>query len=269
LPRAALLRDPAATVKIVRAVQMGDSATRAFQRFRLFVALGLAVAGAALMTVPASAQTTTLPGIDVSHWQGNVDWSQVQSTGTKFVFAKATEGKTIADPQYAANKQGVEAQAMPFGAYHFARPGSGRNDAVKQADWFVSNAQLTGDNLLPVLDLEASGGLGAKKLKAWAQSWLAEVQAKLGVKAIIYTGPSFWKSAMGNTTWFADNGYPLWIAHYTSAAQPTVPASNWGGHGWTLWQYTNAGTVSGVDGNVDQDRYNGSGLAPLKIKNNL
>jgi lysozyme len=73
---------------------------------------------------------------------------------------------------------------------------------------------------------------------------------------------------MGNTTWFADNGYPLWIAHYTPNAQPTVPASNWGGHGWTFWQYTNLGTVAGIDGNVDQDRYNGTVLAPLKIKNN-
>ena len=67
----------------------------------------------------------------------------------------------------------------------------------------------------PVLDLEDTGGLGSKKLKQWTKAWLAEVQAKLGVKAIIYTGPSFWKNAMGNTTWFADNGYPLWIAHYT------------------------------------------------------
>jgi GH25 family lysozyme M1 (1,4-beta-N-acetylmuramidase) len=247
---------------------MGDSAARAFQRVRLFVALCLAVGSAALLVVPASAQTTTLAGIDVSHYQGSPDWSQVQADGVTFVFHKVTEGTTILDGQYATNRQQIEALGLAFGAYHYAHPGKAAGDAVAEADWFVSNAQLTGANLLPVLDLEDSGGLGVKKLKQWTKAWLAEAQAKLGVKAIIYTGPSFWKTAMGNTTWFADNGYPLWIAHYTPNAQPTVPASNWGGHGWTFWQYTNLGTVAGIDGNVDQDRYNGTVLAPLKIKNN-
>ena len=85
----------------------------------------------------------------------------------------------------------------------------------------------------------------------------ARSRQSLGVKAIIYTTTPFWKTFLGNSTWFADNGYRLWIAHWTSAAQPTLPASNWGGHSWTLWQYTNAGIVDGIDGNVDQDRFRG------------
>jgi len=247
---------------------MGERAAGAIRRVRLFVALCLAVGSAALIALPVSAQTTTMPCIDVSHYQGAPDSSQVQADGTKFVFNKVTEGTTILDGQYASNRQQIESLGMAFGAYHFARPGKAAGDAIAEADWFVSNAQLTATNLLPVLDLEDSGGLGLKKLKQWTRAWLAEVQAKLGVKAIIYTGPSFWKNAMGNTTWFADNGYPLWIAHYTPNPQPTVPASNWGGHGWTLWQYSNSGTVNGIDGAVDQDRYNGTVLAPLRIKNN-
>lgn len=247
---------------------MGDSAARAFQRVRLFVALCLALGSAAIIAMPASAQTTTLPGIDVSHYQGTPDWSQVQGDGVRFVFHKVTEGATILDGQYATNRPQIEALGVAFGAYHVARPGKAAGDAMAEADWFASNAQLTGANLLPVLDLEDSGGLSVKKLKQWTKSWLAEVHAKLGVKAVIYTGPSFWKTAMGNTTWFADNGYRLWIAHYTPNPQPTVPASNWAGHGWTLWQYTDAGAADGIDGNVDQDRYNDSTLAALKIKNN-
>jgi len=132
----------------------------------------------------------------------------------------------------------------------------------------VAFAQLTGRNLVPVLDLEASGGLGVRKLKRWTKDWLTEVRAKLGVKATIYTTASFWMTNMGDTTWFAANGYRLWIAHWTTATQPTLPASNWGGKGWTFWQYDNHGSVSGISGDVDLDRFNGTGLAPLRIKNN-
>jgi len=218
----------------------------------------------AVSTPPA----TTLPGVDVSHNNGTVDWSQVRASGTKFVYAKVTQGTTFLDSQYATNKQQVEALGMAFGAYHFASPDKTAGDAVAEADWFVTNAQLTGKNLLPVLDLEDNGGLGIKKLKQWTKAWLAEVQVKLGVKAVIYTNTGFWKASMGNTTWFAANGYKLWIAHWTANPQPTLPASNWGGKSWTLWQYTDSGTVDGITGSADQDRYNGTVLAPLKIKNN-
>jgi len=247
---------------------MGEGALRSIRRVRLFVVVGLAIGCAALMAMPASAAPTTLPGIDVSHYNGKPDWTKVKAAGTRFVIAKVTEATTFLDDHYANNKAQVEALGLAFTAYHFARPDTSAGDAVAEADWFVTNAHLTGKNLLPVLDLEDSGGLGVKKLTRWTQDWLNEVQAKLGVKAIIYTSTPFWKSFMGNTTWFASNGYPLWIARWTNVAQLTLPAANWGGQGWTLWQYSNAGTVDGIATAIDQDRYNGTGLAALKIKNN-
>ena len=186
-----------------------------------------------------------------------IDWGQAKADGARFAIAKVSEGTTFLDSQYATNKQQADSLGLPFTGYHFAQPDASAGDAVAEADWFVANAQLTGKSLVPVLDLEASNGLSVKKLTRWTKDWLNEVQAQLGVKAIIYTNTPFWKTFLGNTTWFADNGYRLWIAHWTSAAQPTLPASNWGGHSWTLWQYTNAGSVDGIDGNVDQDRYRG------------
>ena len=84
---------------------------------------------------------------------------------------------------------------------------------------------------------------------------------------MIYTTASFWKSNLGNTDWFATNGYRLWVAHWTSDPQPRVPASNWGGQGWTVWQYDNCGAIDGITGCVDSDRLNGTNLAALKIKN--
>ena len=111
----------------------------------------------------------------------------------------------------------------------------------------------------PVLDLEVSNGLGSAALIAWAQTWLEQVTQATGVRPIIYTNAGFWSGSMANTDWFARNGYAvLWIAHWTTAAQPNVPAGDWGGNGWTFWQDSSTGSVPGVTGAVDLDRFNGS-----------
>ena len=173
---------------------------------------------------------------------------------------KVTEGQTYVDPAYAANHAGARAAGLPASAYHFARPMSTRGDAVVQADWFVNSAALLPGDLVPALDLEQTGGLSVSDLQAWVGAWLGEVTAKLGVRPMIYASPAFWTSSMGDTTMFADQGYAvLWIAHWGTSS-PTLPAANWGGHGWTFWQYTSTGSVAGISGNVDLDRYNGSDL---------
>jgi GH25 family lysozyme M1 (1,4-beta-N-acetylmuramidase) len=72
---------------------------------------------------------------------------------------------------------------------------------------------------------------------------------------MIYASPSFWREHMGNTRWFADNGYSmLWVAHWNTTS-PSVPADNWGGRSWTFWQYTSDGVVPGISGRVDMNRY--------------
>lgn len=192
-------------------------------------------------------------GIDVSHWQGTIDWAKVKAAGKTFAFAKATEGIGFKDDAYDRNKAGAMKQGIKFGAYHFARPGS--NDPVKEADWFVDNAGQVRGMLFPVLDLEVTGGLGPTALASWVKAWLQRVDQRLGVKAMIYTSPSFWRNAMGDTRWFADNGYAmLWVAHW-GVTSPSVPASNWGGRSWTFWQYSSDGSVPGISGRVDLDRY--------------
>jgi lysozyme len=228
---------------------------------------------AALALFAAAAPSITsaggyVRGIDISHHNGAVDFQKVANDGISFVFAKATEAQTFVDDRYASNATAAWNAGLAFGAYHFARPDKTANDAVLEARHFASNAQLGGANLLPVLDLETSGGLSPKKLRTWVKAWLAEVRVQTGVKAIIYSTPSFWKTYMGNKSWFAANGYRLWIAHWTDAAQPRTPASNWGGKGWTVWQHSNCGSVAGVAGCVDLDRYIGADIGALQIKNN-
>jgi lysozyme len=103
-------------------------------------------------------------GIDVSHYQGVVDWQQVAQNGMAFAFAKATEGITYVDPQLAANWDGIRVAGLVRGAYHFFEP---NDDAAQQAQHFLSTVQLQPGDLPPVLDVETTGGVSD------AQIWSA------------------------------------------------------------------------------------------------
>ncbi len=229
----------------------------------------IALAGALIVAGgrPAGAVPgTMLPGIDVSHHNGTIDWGEVKDAGMKFAFAKASEGTTFVDPQFAANRAGAAAHHIAFGGYHFARPGGSTSSGIKadakaEADHFVDTVSPATGDLLPVLDLETSGGLSIAGLQAWTWGFLDEMVARIHEKPIIYSGNYFWATYMGDTTQYADAGYKLlWVPHWTDAPQPRVPAKNWGGRGWTFWQYSNCGHVPGVQGCADMDRFNGTNL---------
>jgi lysozyme len=225
----------------------------------VFVFLTPAMADA--RTKPKPGPSQYVPGIDVSYHQGSIDWSRVAGSGVRFAFLRASAGTLTADTAYAAYRSGARAAGLTVGSYHFANPDGAANDAANEASWFLSNAVIGSGDLLPVLDLEVSNGLSPAALTAWAQTWLTRVTEATGVRPIIYTNNAFWTSSMANTEWFARNGYAvLWIAHWTSAAQPSVPAAGWAGSGWTFWQHSSTGTVPGISGPVDLDRFNGRTL---------
>lgn len=211
-----------------------------------------------------------LSGIDVSNWQHQIDWLAVAGTGNAFVFAKATEGTTFTDVTFPLNRAGAVVAGLRFGAYHFARPGGASDSevvagAVAQADFFLSVAQPRRGELLPVLDLESTGGLSVPRLTLWVQTWLGEVVARTGVKPLVYVSPSFWKTALGDTTIAAAAGHKLWIAHWTKAALPIMPGANWGGLGWSFWQWSDCERVAGISGCVDGDRFNGTTFAGVTV----
>ncbi|HSJ52018.1 MAG TPA: glycoside hydrolase family 25 protein [Actinomycetota bacterium] len=208
-----------------------------------------------------------LPGIDVSHWQGTIDWAAVAVSGQRFAIAKATEGRTLVDSTYVNNKFGAQANGITFGAYHFAQPDDSAGDAIAEADHFVDTAQLLPGNLIPVLDLERTGGLSPAELTTWILTWLGRVTERLGVRPMVYTSPAGWENRTGDTTAVVEAGYDLlWIAHW-GVAEPRLPAGNWGGHGWTFWQYSSCGSVPGIEGCVDVDWYASSDLAAVMIPN--
>ena len=206
-----------------------------------------------------------LPGIDVSNHQGAIDWSLVAASGTRFAFAKATEGRTFIDPMYAANEAGSALSGVAFGAYHFARPDGTANDAVIEADHFVDVAQPEPGHLIPVVDIERTGDLSQAQLTQWILDWLGRVTERIGVRPMVYTSPHGWETRTGDTTAVADAGYAmLWVAHW-GVASPTVPGGNWGGNGWTFWQYGNCGAIPGIDGCVDVDWYETGSFDPVTI----
>ena len=213
---------------------------------------------------------TYIEGIDVSKWQSAINWSAVAAAGKRFAFIKATEGTDYIDPYFATNYANAKAAGLVVGAYDFAWPGPGAEDGSDEADWFLAHAVVASGDLPPVLDLEVTNGLSVAQLQAWVKAYVGRIYQRTGVRTVIYTSPNFWSKYMGNTAWFAANGYTvLWIAHWTTAAAPTVPAAGWGGYGWTFWQYTSSGTVPGITGRVDLDRFVGAQLTSVQIPSSM
>ncbi len=232
-----------------------------------------AVAAISLVVTGASgaASSSRAKGIDVSNWNGSIKWARVAHAGYRFAFGKATEGTAFVDGTYATNRNGSENAGLAFGAYHFARP-SGRNDAeatasaIAQADHFLSVADPQPGELPPVLDLEKTGNLKPARLVTWTQAWVDEVYQRLGVQPFVYSSPAFWQSSLGDSTAIAASGAHLWIAHWTKASSPTVPAANWDGQGWTFWQWTDCVSVPGIAHCADGDRMAGAHPAALEIQ---
>ena len=189
-------------------------------------------------------------GIDVSHYQENIDWERLRnaslnSSPVSFVFIKATEGTTLLDDNFNLNFYEAKQNDFIRGAYHFFLPDV---DAQKQARFFLKQVHLEPGDLPPVLDVEKVGKLTETQLQKAVKTWLDIVEKEYGVKPIIYTGYKF-KLHYLNTPAFDE--YPYWIAHYY------VEKLEYRGK-WNFWQHTDCGKVTGIKGNVDCNIFNGS-----------
>jgi len=239
------------------------SAGRLVRTFLLIALLAMSAVAPAV----ANAADPPTEGIDISHWQGEIDWSRVAAADKAFAFMKASEDHDYTDPTYGLNRARARAAGLLIGAYHFAQPSGAAGDAIAEADHFLATANIAEGDLPPVLDLEQSNGLSQTALHTWVRTYLERIHDRTGVRGVIYTSPNFWSRYVGSSEWFAANGYRLlWVAHWTTASSPTVPAADWGGFGWTFWQYTSSGTVAGITGRVDLDRFAGTDLGSVLIE---
>lgn len=180
-------------------------------------------------------------GVDVSHYQGTIDWKAVAADGIRFCFIKATEGVGAVDPAFHRNWAAAKAAGILRGAYHFFHPDL---DAKQQAEHYLSVVTLDADALPPALDIEVTKGVDPAGLQSGIQTWVETIKASTGCRPVLYTDPSFWRENVK-----ADfSEYALWLACY--ANEPDVPPK-W--QTWTFWQHSSNGTVKGIDGPVDLD----------------
>jgi GH25 family lysozyme M1 (1,4-beta-N-acetylmuramidase) len=210
-------------------------------------------------------------GIDVSHWQGAINWTSVRGAGIQFAWIKATEGTSFKDSRFGANYTAAYHAGVIRGAYHFARPNV--SNGATQANFFASNGGAwSRDNLtLPgVLDIEhnPSGamcyGLSTTQMRTWINDFYNTYKARTSRDIVIYTTASWWNTCTGRWAGMSTKA-PLWVAHWTSNHSPTIPA---GFPTWTVWQYTSTGRVAGVSGNVDRNKFNGTRARLLALANN-
>jgi GH25 family lysozyme M1 (1,4-beta-N-acetylmuramidase) len=209
---------------------------------------------------PTSATLTT--GIDVSKWQSTIDWAAVKGGGkVKFAITRASHGVNTIDGRFDFNFKSILAQGLVRGVYQYFEPGQ---DAIAQADLMLQMINDAGGlkpgDLPPVLDLETTSGKSPAVVQAQALKWLQHVEAKIGRKPMVYTAAYFSQSNIGA----ALKDYPLWIANYkytTTGACPLMPDASWGK--WTVWQYSDKGSVPGISGGVDMNVFDGT-LAELK-----
>ena len=195
-----------------------------------------------------------LKGVDISSYNGSVDFEKLHAAGYGFVIAKSSEGGDWKDSTFTKGRvNAIRAAGMRVGAYHFLRPKPGRSGKV-EAQFFIKTAYATGygkpGDLRPVIDFEATQ-LGRPQTLRYLVECITEVKRLTGKPPIIYTGGPFWNENTGDCR---DNfGCQLWLAAYVKDPQQYLPAA-WATTGWAIWQHTDQGTVPGVpSAGVDQN----------------
>ena len=190
--------------------------------------------------------------IDVSHFDGTPNWTQVKAAGILGVIHKATQGSTYVDPTYASAQSAIPATGMLFGAYHF---GTGDEEGSAQAQFFLETVKPTPQTLC-VIDFEPNPS-GTNMSLDHLFGWIEAVQAATGRPPMVYGGESLLFPSIGTSIHPTLAACALWVAEYTTASAPSnIPSQIW--TTWALWQYTESGTVEGITTAVDRSRFNGT-----------
>lgn len=190
-------------------------------------------------------------GIDISRWQGTIDWNRVRRSGVSFAFLKATEGADHSDPRFASYWRQAGQARIPRGAYHyyyFCRSGA------EQARWFIRNVPKEAGSLPPVLDIEWTHSRSCRRrpsgaeIRREAKIFLDTLQAHYGQRPVIYTTVDFYR----------DSGIGRMREEFWLRSVADHPRNIYPGQRWTFWQYSGTGTVPGIRGDVDLNTFAGS-----------
>lgn len=191
--------------------------------------------------------SNTYQGIDVSLFQGYIDYSRVKSAGIQVVYIKASEGTTIIDPYFRTNYDNAKAQGLKIGFYHFVRARN-EEDAIREAEFFHSVISGTTPDCRLAMDFEVFDGLSVERINQISFAFLQKLQELTNKECVVYS------DAYNARTVFSRelaSTYPLWIAEYDVG----IPSSTGNWEEWIGFQYSDRGRIDGIDGNVDLDNF--------------
>ena len=192
----------------------------------------------------------TVHGIDVSSYQGKINWAKVKAMNEdgvhiKFAFIKATEGVLMTDPYFQRNWREAPKAGIICGAYHYFLP---QKSGLWQARFFLQTVKIEKGDLPMVVDVERLYRTTPEKMRAQLTLFINQVETKTGVKPIIYTNISFYQDYLRG--YFDD--YTLWIAHYY---QPELKISS--KTNWQFWQHSDKARINGINQKVDMSIFKG------------
>ena len=194
----------------------------------------------------APVSNLSYPGIDVSNWQGYINYEEVRNDGIQIVYIKASQGTNIKDAYFNINYENAKANGLSVGFYHYL---TARNteEAQDEAEFFVSNIKGLNVDCRLAMDFEYFDGLSITEINEISEVFLEEVERLSGKEVIIYSDA--YNAAYTFSSELAER-YPIWVADY-GVEEP-------GNGNWVRWdgfQYTDEGRVTGISGNVDRDYF--------------
>lgn len=191
-------------------------------------------------------------GVDVSRWQGDINWPKLRSQGANFAYIKATDGGDHLDPMFKKNWRGAAEAGLKRGAYHFFY---WCRTAGEQADWFIRNVPKVAGALPPVIDVEWNGESRCRKRPSRArvlekmQVFMDRLERHYGQRPIIYTAPDFYSDNLKG----AFPNHHFWLRSVAVHPSKVYPRRK-----WLLWQYSGSGLSHGVDGRIDLNVFHGN-----------
>lgn len=191
-------------------------------------------------------------GIDVSYYQGKIDWQKVrdmEEDGVKvsFAFIKATEGLLTVDPYFQRNWREAAKSGVKVGAYHFFRP---KKSGLWQANFFLQTVSIEKGDLPPVVDVETLDGISPEQMRTELNAYIVQIEERTKVKPIIYSGLKFYRDYLAPYY----KGYIFWVAHYH---QPKLKLAD---DAWHFWQHSDKARINGINHFVDFNAFNGDSL---------
>lgn len=221
-----------------------------FKKHRIILISTILIGLLLLTSCTHDADTYKVHGIDVSHYQKRINWEKVAKEGTiHFAFIKATESIDYQDSIFEKNWQAAKEVGLIRGAYHFFRPNVSVEWQIKN---FIKQVQLSKGDLPPVLDIEDFKNVSMPTLIERARLWLIFIEEHYKVRPIIYASLDVYTRHL--QTAFSE--YPVWIARYSRTEPPQSTR-------WQFWQYSDEGSIKGVEGNVDENVFVGT-ISELK-----